>query len=124
MDIRDREIGGKPDIMESTERRNRDMAKRSYADVKRQVNALLEQQRKMEQQAIDVFMKALMKSDAGEKLVELPSADLQAVAKLVAAELGGLIEQVQADREAKTQQSQVPVQSPVRPPNGGYQYAG
>lgn len=95
------------------------MAKKTYADVSRQVNALLAKQQAMEQKAVDSFVKVLMKSGTGEKLADLSGADLQAVAKLIAANMDGTIRQVRADREAKSQLLKVRSQ-----PSGGYQYAG
>lgn len=78
------------------------MAKKSYGDLKRQMEALMAQQQEMEQKAAKAFTDAILKdANAREKLAELPAGELQAVARLVAANVDALVAQIQTDKTAK-----------------------
>ena len=77
------------------------MPRKSYGDVKRQISALIAEQRTFEEKAINALTKAVMATDAGDQLAALSNAELQAVAKKVAAGMGDVINQVKAERIAK-----------------------
>lgn len=85
------------------------MAKKSYGDLKRQMEALMAQQQEMEQKAVKALTDTIMKdTNAREKLAELPAGELQAVARLFASGVDGLIAQVRADKAAKTAAAEPP----------------
>lgn len=78
------------------------MAKKSYSDLKRQMEALMVQQQEMEQKAVKALTNTILKdANAREKLAELPAGDLQAIVRLFVANLDSLIAQVQTDKVAK-----------------------
>lgn len=93
------------------------MAKQSYGDVGRKLQALLEKQQEMENKAAANFTEIIMKSGAKEKLASLSKADVQAVARLVVGNMDRLIEKVQTDKTAKAEKNpQQPIQqAPTQP---------
>ena len=88
------------------------MAKTSYADLQRQIDAAVKKQREMEDKAAAAFTAALMKSPAKVKLVALSEADVRKVAKYVADNIDELIAQVQKPAEA-------PAPAPAAPASAG-----
>lgn len=96
------------------------MAKKSYGDLKRQMEALMAQQQEMEQKAAKAFTDTILKDvNARAKLAELSTGELQAVARLFVSGVDGLIAQVQADKAAKTAAAEPPqdaAQAPVSAP--------
>lgn len=75
--------------------------KKSYGDLQKQLEKLLAQQKQMEQDAADAFVKAIMGSNARKQLAALSATDLQAVAKFIVTNMDSVIRRVQADRTAK-----------------------
>lgn len=102
------------------------MAKKSYGDLKRQMEALMAQQQEMEQKAAKAFTDAILKdANAREKLAELSAGDLQAVARLFVSGVDGLIAQVRADKaaaKAAAEPSQEAAPAPVQAPVPQTQY--
>lgn len=77
------------------------MPRKSYTDIKRQISALIAEQRTFEEKAIDTLAQAVMATDSGDQLAALSNAELQAVAKKIAASMSDIISQVKAERVAK-----------------------
>ena len=77
------------------------MPKKSYGDLRQQMDTLIAQQQEMERKTADALVSTIMSSDAGAKLAALSAADLRAIARMLVDSLDGLIAKVQSDRQAR-----------------------
>ena len=93
------------------------MAKKSYSDLQRAIEAMQQEQQKMEQKRIEQLSKALMASGLKKELAELTDAQFRKLAQGIVADLPARIEAVKAPVEAPAPApAETPIAEPVKAP--------
>ncbi len=94
------------------------MAKKSYSDLQRAIEAMQQEQQKMEQKRIEQLSKALMASGLKKELAELTDAQFRKLAQGIVADLPTRIEAVKTPAEAPAPAPAAPV--PAGTPQAPY----